>query len=178
MKKLATIYAIRDKSTGNLVSGLTNHSNKLWVQRRWAESAIKNYDNSWRNIRKENLEVVTLHCYDEEIPDPVIGIIDAVISLKNEGYNFNEMTDFTPDQERAYQKHIEEISQPVIGADGRPINVLDMDKPPADSRFIPKKPLPENKYYGNGICPHCGVYFLDKSTKYCGNCGQALDWSE
>lgn len=47
-----------------------------------------------------------------------------------------------------------------------------------DSRFIPKKPLPENKYYGNGICPNCGVYFLDKSTKYCGNCGQALDWSE
>ena len=43
---------------------------------------------------------------------------------------------------------------------------------------IPKKPLPENKYYGNGKCPNCNAVFLDKSTKYCGNCGQALDWSE
>lgn len=43
---------------------------------------------------------------------------------------------------------------------------------------ILKKPLPENKYYGNGKCPNCNAVFLDKSTKYCGNCGQALDWSE
>lgn len=43
---------------------------------------------------------------------------------------------------------------------------------------IPKKPLPEEKIYGNGICPSCGAYFLDKSTKYCGNCGQALDWGK
>ena len=45
-------------------------------------------------------------------------------------------------------------------------------------RQIPKKPLPEEKIYGNGICPSCGAYFLDKSTKYCGNCGQALDWEK
>ena len=42
---------------------------------------------------------------------------------------------------------------------------------------IPKKPLPENEIYGNGICPNCGAYFMDKSTKFCGNCGQALDWN-
>lgn len=41
---------------------------------------------------------------------------------------------------------------------------------------IPKKPLPEDKWYGNGKCPRCNAVFLDKSTKYCGNCGQALDW--
>ena len=27
-----------------------------------------------------------------------------------------------------------------------------------------------------GQCPRCGVVFLDDSTAYCGNCGQALEW--
>ena len=43
---------------------------------------------------------------------------------------------------------------------------------------IPKKPLEETKFYGNGKCPSCGAVFMDKSTNYCGNCGQALDWEE
>lgn len=43
--------------------------------------------------------------------------------------------------------------------------------------FVKRKPLPEPRYYGNGRCPSCHVVFMDKSTKYCGNCGQALDWS-
>ena len=43
---------------------------------------------------------------------------------------------------------------------------------------VPKKPLEETKFYGNGKCPTCGAVFMDKSTKYCGNCGQALDWEE
>lgn len=40
----------------------------------------------------------------------------------------------------------------------------------------PKKPLPEERYYGNGKCPCCNAVFLDKATRFCGNCGQALDW--
>jgi ribosomal protein S27AE len=43
---------------------------------------------------------------------------------------------------------------------------------------IAQKPEPESRYYGNGKCPTCGAVFLDKSTNYCGNCGQALDWSD
>ena len=43
---------------------------------------------------------------------------------------------------------------------------------------IPKKPLPDNRYFGNGKCPNCNAVFMDKSTKYCGNCGQALDWEQ
>ena len=43
---------------------------------------------------------------------------------------------------------------------------------------IPKKPLIEERYYGNGKCPNCNAVFIDKSTKFCGNCGQALDWSD
>lgn len=37
---------------------------------------------------------------------------------------------------------------------------------------IPYKPAPYQQYCGK--C-RCGAVFLDKHTKYCGNCGQALD---
>lgn len=47
----------------------------------------------------------------------------------------------------------------------------------ATEKQIKKKPSPDNTYYGVGKCPLCGAVFLDKSTNYCGNCGQALDWS-
>ena len=40
---------------------------------------------------------------------------------------------------------------------------------------IAQKPEPE--LYENGKCPTCGAVFEDKSTNYCGKCGQALDWS-
>lgn len=43
---------------------------------------------------------------------------------------------------------------------------------------LPKRPLPDERYYGNGRCPNCNAVFIDKSTNYCGNCGQALDWSK
>ena len=47
------------------------------------------------------------------------------------------------------------------------------------SKQIPKKPNPEREYcYGNGQCPNCNAVFLDKLTNFCGNCGQALDWSD
>lgn len=39
----------------------------------------------------------------------------------------------------------------------------------------PKEPLPYKGYEGK--CSSCGVVFLDRLTKYCGNCGQRLDWS-
>lgn len=42
---------------------------------------------------------------------------------------------------------------------------------------ISQKPKPDLFYYGYGKCPTCGVIFADKSTNYCGNCGQSLDWS-
>ena len=40
---------------------------------------------------------------------------------------------------------------------------------------IPKKPTPYKGFDGKCVC--CGVIFLDASTNYCGNCGQALDWT-
>ena len=41
---------------------------------------------------------------------------------------------------------------------------------------IPKKPTPYKGFEGKCTC--CGVIFLDRSTNYCGNCGQALDWRD
>lgn len=39
---------------------------------------------------------------------------------------------------------------------------------------IPYKPKPYHCFEGE--CK-CGAVFLDRDTKYCGNCGQRLDWS-
>lgn len=41
-----------------------------------------------------------------------------------------------------------------------------------------KKLLPDNRYYGIGMCPTCGVVFTSRTTKHCGNCGQKLDWGD
>lgn len=43
----------------------------------------------------------------------------------------------------------------------------------AIEKQIPTRPTPYEKYEGKCVC---GAVFLDRSTKYCGNCGQALDW--
>lgn len=43
---------------------------------------------------------------------------------------------------------------------------------------VPLKLKPDNKYYGIGRCPVCDCVFFDKSTNYCGNCGQKLDFKE
>ena len=55
-----------------------------------------------------------------------------------------------------------------------------IDKLTEAGRFrIKRKPAPEPEFcYGIGCCPNCRACFLDKSTNYCGNCGQALDWSD
>ena len=41
---------------------------------------------------------------------------------------------------------------------------------------IKEKPLPEKQYFDIGKCPSCGAVFVDDKTKFCGNCGQAIDW--
>ncbi|MBQ6929021.1 MAG: hypothetical protein IJN27_01775 [Oscillospiraceae bacterium] len=44
--------------------------------------------------------------------------------------------------------------------------------------LVPKKVLPDNKWFGIGVCPNCGATFINNTTKNCGNCGQALKWRE
>ena len=38
------------------------------------------------------------------------------------------------------------------------------------------KPYTESLVDGVGRCPRCNAVFLDRSTPFCGNCGQALEW--
>ena len=57
------------------------------------------------------------------------------------------------------------------------IEALEIAKQAVEKQ-IPKNVFPDSKYYGNGICPNCNAVFMDKSTNFCGNCGQALDWSD
>jgi len=55
---------------------------------------------------------------------------------------------------------------------------IDMAIKAINRQFVKRKPKPETRYYGNGRCPNCDAVFMDKSTRFCGNCGQALDWGE
>ena len=54
---------------------------------------------------------------------------------------------------------------------------IDMAITAINRQFVKHKPEPELCYYGIGRCPSCHVVFMDKSTNHCGNCGQALDWT-
>lgn len=46
-----------------------------------------------------------------------------------------------------------------------------------EARDKQEKFKPTQGKVGVGRCK-CGVEFLNKNTKYCGNCGQKLDWSD
>lgn len=39
---------------------------------------------------------------------------------------------------------------------------------------VPQKPISCKQY--RGLCPCCGEFLAKESGKYCGNCGQKLDW--
>ena len=43
---------------------------------------------------------------------------------------------------------------------------------------IPKKVIFQSGFKGLRCCPCCNVRFIDWGMKYCGECGQALDWSD
>ena len=43
---------------------------------------------------------------------------------------------------------------------------------------IPKKVIFQSGFKGLRYCPCCNVRFIGWGMKYCGECGQALDWSE
>lgn len=54
------------------------------------------------------------------------------------------------------------------------VNELDYTVIAALSKQVPYKPTKCNITQGRCVC---GVGFIDKTTHYCGNCGQQLDWS-
>ena len=63
-----------------------------------------------------------------------------------------------------------EISDIVKGQDKVDLYLAIID---ALSKQLPYKPKPYRNFAG--MC-RCGVIFLDKTTRYCGNCGQKLNW--
>lgn len=75
------------------------------------------------------------------------------------------------------QEALDEIMKAtvMILTDNRKFKMAIKQAVTALKKQIPYKPAPYQQYCGK--C-RCGAVFLDKHTKYCGNCGQALDWED
>ena len=56
-----TLYGVMDKSTGKLVSNLTNSRHKYWETRKTAENAVRRFMSRYYNIDRQ-LEVVEIEC--------------------------------------------------------------------------------------------------------------------
>lgn len=61
MKNEFTLYGVMDKSTGKLVSNLTNPRHKYWETRKIAENAVRNFMSRRCNVDRQ-LEVVEIEC--------------------------------------------------------------------------------------------------------------------
>jgi DNA-directed RNA polymerase subunit RPC12/RpoP len=63
--------------------------------------------------------------------------------------------------------------------DSRINNVLDLLVKPFESLIeLEKKNTPMKPYWEHAyICNNCSNEFVEKTDKYCSNCGQKLDWS-
>ena len=84
-------------------------------------------------------------------------------------------TKLTPEAVMIELNRLKTDSRPTTDFDRRNI-ALERAKQAARFR-IPRKPEIENRYYGVGRCPTCRAVFRDRTTNFCGNCGQAIDWS-
>lgn len=117
------IYAIRDKSTGKFIKDLVRPNHKFWEKRGFAENALKNFlwkcenDYPRPKYNPDNLEVVELYCYEK--PE-VMKIAESLLPP------VEEMRNFTEEEQAAYNKIIEEMSTPILGANGKPINIFDI----------------------------------------------------
>lgn len=56
-----TLYGVMDKSTGKLVSNLTNPRHKYWETRKTAENAVRKFMSRRYNADRQ-LEVVAIEC--------------------------------------------------------------------------------------------------------------------
>ena len=61
MKNEFTLYGVMDKSTGKLVSNLTNPRHKYWETRKTAENAVRKFMPKRYNTDRQ-LEVVAIEC--------------------------------------------------------------------------------------------------------------------
>lgn len=56
-----TLYCVMDKSTGKLISNLTNPRHKYWETRKTAENAVRKFMSERYNADRQ-LEVVEIEC--------------------------------------------------------------------------------------------------------------------
>lgn len=61
MENEFTLYGVMDKSTGKLVSNLTNPRHKYWETRKTAENAVRKFISERYNADRQ-LEVVEIEC--------------------------------------------------------------------------------------------------------------------
>lgn len=61
MENEFTLYGVMDKSTGKLVSNITNPRHKYWETRKTAKNAVRRFMSRYYNIDRQ-LEVVEIEC--------------------------------------------------------------------------------------------------------------------
>ena len=61
MENEFTLYSVMDKSTGKLVSNLTNPRHKYWETRKTVENAVRKFMSRRYNADRQ-LEVVAIEC--------------------------------------------------------------------------------------------------------------------
>ena len=123
------LYAVRDKKSGKFVNNITNPKHKFWEKRGSCESALKSYAIRYEYLLKErkyyrgklslpdDLELVELFCYEK--PE-ALKVVESVLPP------IEEMRDFTPEEQTAFNEQIHKMSKPIIGADGKPVNIFDL----------------------------------------------------
>lgn len=68
MENEFTLYGVMDKSTGKLISNLTNPRHKYWETRKTAENAVRKFMSERYNTNRQ-LEVVEIECKIKGISD-------------------------------------------------------------------------------------------------------------
>lgn len=61
MENEFTLYGVMDKSTGKLISNITNPRHKYWETRQTAENAVRKFMSERYNADRQ-LEVVEIEC--------------------------------------------------------------------------------------------------------------------
>jgi hypothetical protein len=75
------VYAVRDKTTGELIKGLTSSNKRLWEKRHFAEQAIRN--SAWiiRRKAQDNYEVAEFMLVE---PEDYSKLKNTIANLHNE----------------------------------------------------------------------------------------------
>ena len=120
------LYAVRDKKSGNFVSNITNPGHKFWEKKGACENAIERYKQRYeRSLRgrwsvpynPKDLEIVELFCFEKT---EVLKVAESMLPP------IEKMRDLTQEESAAIQMAISKISKPIIGEDGKTVNMFDL----------------------------------------------------